>query len=250
MTCYSLEKWPTDCVSSENGRNEGEQGLRRIRTCLTVVVVIVLTTGCRGPRQIRTADYSDVINQVVAYSATSQVPGAEFVPPPAPDLAGPHPVETYISYALSQNPDIDAARKEVDAAAYRVPQAASLRDPTFGVTVFTEPVQTAAGEQEVSLTASQQLPWFGNSGVELRLPRPTPAVLERGSPPWNSKSLNRLSKPITNSILSKKRFVSPTRIEDFCWTLCRSRRASTKRGRQASKMYSVLRSRWLTLTIN
>ena len=161
--CYSLEKWPTDCVSSKNGRNEGRQGLRRIRACLTLAVVIVLTTGCRGPRQIRTADYSDVINQV-ASSATSQVPEDGFIPPPAPDLAGPHPVETYISYALSQNPDIDAARKEVDAAAYRVPQAASLRDPTFGVTVFPEPVQTAAGEQEVSLTASQQLPWFGKLG--------------------------------------------------------------------------------------
>jgi outer membrane protein TolC len=67
----------------------------------------------------------------------------------------------YISYALSQNPDIEVARKRVDAAAYRVPQAASLRDPTFGVTAFPSPVETAAGQQNVSLTASQHLPWHG-----------------------------------------------------------------------------------------
>jgi outer membrane protein TolC len=71
----------------------------------------------------------------------------------------------YIQYALSQNPDIEAARKRVDAAAYRVPQAASLRDPTFGVAVFPEPVQTAAGQQEVGLTANQHLPWFGKLGT-------------------------------------------------------------------------------------
>ncbi|MHC4406148.1 MAG: TolC family protein, partial [Planctomycetota bacterium] len=62
---------------------------------------------------------------------------------------------------MSQNPDIEAARKRVDAAAYRVPQAASLRDPTFGVTAYPEPIQTAAGQQQVALTASQHLPWFG-----------------------------------------------------------------------------------------
>jgi len=36
----------------------------------------------------------------------------------------------------------------------------------FGVTAFPEPIQTAAGQQEVALTASQQLTWFGKLGTQ------------------------------------------------------------------------------------
>ncbi len=131
---------------------------------LGLAAVVFTTTGCRGPRQIRTSDYAGAVNQV-AYSVASSASAVEAVPPASPDLEGPQPVDVYIRYALSQNPDIEAARKRVDAAAYRVPQAASLRDPMFGVTAFPEPVQTAAGQQEVALTASQQLPWFGKLGT-------------------------------------------------------------------------------------
>jgi cobalt-zinc-cadmium efflux system outer membrane protein len=126
----------------------------------SLAAIVFSTTGCRAPRKIRTSDYVGAVNQV-SYSTANHSPVVAAVPPPAPDLGGPRPVEVYISYALSQNPDIEVARKRVDVAAYRVPQAASLRDPTFGVTAFPEPVQTAAGQQEVALTASQHLPWFG-----------------------------------------------------------------------------------------
>jgi outer membrane protein TolC len=125
-----------------------------LAACLAVMA------GCRTPRQIQTADYLGVANQASQAGAWPET-SVQALPPVAPDLEGPHPVEVYIHYALSQNPDIEAARKRVDTAAYRVPQAASLKDPTFGVTAFPEPVQTAAGQQEVSLTASQHLPWFG-----------------------------------------------------------------------------------------
>jgi outer membrane protein TolC len=124
----------------------------------------LLIASCRGPRQIQTSDYAGAVKQV-AFATVGPAPVAEAVPSLCPDLGGAHSVDVYISHALSQNPDIEAARKRVDAAAYRVPQAASLQDPTFGVTVFSEPVQTAAGQQEVSLTASQHLPWFGKLGT-------------------------------------------------------------------------------------
>lgn len=131
-----------------------------LRGWLGLAIVIFLTTGCRGPRRIQTSDYVGAVNQV-AHSLASSTPALDAVPPGAPDLEGPQPVDVYIAYALAQNPDIEAARKRVDAAAYRVPQAASLRDPTLGVTALPEPIETAAGQQEVLLTASQHLPWFG-----------------------------------------------------------------------------------------
>ncbi len=128
-------------------------------------VLALLAAGCRSPRPIQTADYADVVHPV-AYSVGGSHGVVDSVPPLAPDWSGPHAVDEYIAYALSQNPDIEIARKQVDAAAYRVPQAASLRDPTFGVTAFAAPVQTAAGEQEVSVTASQHLPWPGKLSTQ------------------------------------------------------------------------------------
>ena len=134
--------------------------LQRLCLCAGIATIVFSTTGCRAPRKIRTSDYVGVVNQV-SYSSAGHSSVVAAVPPDAPNLGGPQPVDVYIAYALSQNPDIEVARKRVDVAAYRVPQAASLRDPTFGVTAFPEPVQTAAGQQEVALTASQHLPWFG-----------------------------------------------------------------------------------------
>ncbi len=88
---------------------------------LALVTLAILTTGCRAPRKIRTSDYVGAVNQV-SYSSAAHSPVVAAVPPQAPDLGGPRPVEVYISYALSQNSDIEVARKLVDVAAYRVPQ--------------------------------------------------------------------------------------------------------------------------------
>jgi cobalt-zinc-cadmium efflux system outer membrane protein len=114
--------------------------------------------GCRASREIRDPEYAGVLG-AMAQAPTTASPAT--VPPVAPPLAGPQPVEVYIAYALAQNPDIQAARKRVEAAAERVPQAASLQDPMLGVTAFPAPVQTATGQQQLGLSASQQFPWFG-----------------------------------------------------------------------------------------
>jgi outer membrane protein TolC len=70
-------------------------------------------------------------------------------------------VDDYVALALAQNPQIQAARLRVNAARWQVPQARSLDDPMLGVTVQPAPVQTAAGEQRVILSANQKLPWHG-----------------------------------------------------------------------------------------
>jgi outer membrane protein TolC len=116
--------------------------------------------GCRTSQEIRDPEYFDLS---VATSQAWREPCAveAAMDPVVPELSGPHPVEDYIHYGLMQNPQIHAARLQMESAAHRVPQAASLQDPTLGLTVYGEPVQTAAGRQELALTTSQKVPWFG-----------------------------------------------------------------------------------------
>jgi len=89
------------------------------------------------------------------------LPSEAVLSPVVNELGGPHPVDAYIRHALIQNPDIQAARKQVEATAFRVPQASSLQDPMFNMTTYPEPVQTAAGQQELMVNVSQKFPWFG-----------------------------------------------------------------------------------------
>lgn len=117
-------------------------------------------SGCRTSRQIRDPEYAQVSRAV---QATWSTPRAAVVStaPVVHDLAGPHPVEQYIQVALSQNPEIQAARKKMEALAHQVPVAASLPDPMLNVTAQPEQVQTAAGQQEVSVAANQKFLLFG-----------------------------------------------------------------------------------------
>jgi outer membrane protein, heavy metal efflux system len=97
-------------------------------------------------------------------SARASSPVAAATAPIVESLAGPRPVDDYVAYALSQNPDIQAARKRVDAAGQRVPQAASLQDPVVGATgypFFPNVPQTASGRMTAGLGVSQAVPWFG-----------------------------------------------------------------------------------------
>lgn len=86
------------------------------------------------------------------------------IPGVAQEIAGPHPVEYYVDFALNQNPQIQAARLRVAASAARVPQAASLKDPMVDATgwpFFPNTPQTASGRMTVDLMVSQEVPWKG-----------------------------------------------------------------------------------------
>jgi cobalt-zinc-cadmium efflux system outer membrane protein len=125
-----------------------------------LLAVLAVMAGCRTAREIRDPEYAALLSSS-ARAATSAEPAVEALPPVSPGLEGAQPVGVLVQQALAQNPDIQAARKRVDALANRVPQAASLKDPMVGVTAYPSPVETAAGRQDVALTASQQVPWFG-----------------------------------------------------------------------------------------
>ena len=130
--------------------------LRQFAWLLAVLSVIA---GCKTSRQIRDPEYAQ-LDRSVRRASYIAAPEVEAVAPSMESLRGAHPVETYVQVALSQNPDVQAARKRVEAAAYRVPVAASLPDPTLNLTLQPQPVQTAAGKQELILAANQQVPWF------------------------------------------------------------------------------------------
>jgi outer membrane protein TolC len=127
---------------------------------LLVMLAAPLSLGCRAPHRIETREYCELA-RASSRSLRSAAPVEAAIDPVVEEMAGAHPVEQYIGYALAQNPAIQAARMEIESLAQRVPQAASLQDPTIATTVATEPIQTAAGQQDLSLQASQKLPWHG-----------------------------------------------------------------------------------------
>lgn len=109
-----------------------------------------------------TPEFAAIASQPVAPISYETV--AQAVDPQVPQLAGIHAVEDYVSYALAQNPQIQARRNRVEAAAQRVPQAASLRDPNVTVSGYpfsSYALQTANGRLTANVGASQELPWFG-----------------------------------------------------------------------------------------
>ncbi len=133
-------------------------------TFLCIAAAIALVAGCRTARQIRDPEYAQVSRAVQAAWCAPQTTLVATAPVVA-DLAGPHPVEQYIQIALSQNPEIQAARKKMESLAHQVPVAASLPDPMLNVTAQPEPVQTAAGQQELIVAASQKFLLFGKLGT-------------------------------------------------------------------------------------
>jgi len=121
--------------------------------------------GCRVSRQIRDPEYAQVAYAVRdAHCAPRS--SMEATAPAFSELAGPHPVERYVRVALTQNPEVQAARKKMEAFAHQVPVAASLPDPMLQVTAQPEPVQTAAGQQKLVVAANQKLHLFGK--LEMR----------------------------------------------------------------------------------
>lgn len=122
-----------------------------------------LIVGCKTTQQVHDPEFAEVSHAV---HRAWHVPLAEdeTINPVAAELTGPQPIETYVAFALSQNAGVQAARKRMEAAAMRVPQAASLRDPMLSVTgwPFSPYVpQTAGGRVTTETMVSQEVPWRG-----------------------------------------------------------------------------------------
>jgi outer membrane protein TolC len=119
--------------------------------------------GCQLPQQPRTREYARIVASVTQarydvapeYSALSPVESA---------YVGSQPIDSLVVKALESNPSIHAAQQRVNAAAARVPQAASLQDPMLGFNAWPIPdaaPQTLMGRGTIDMMLSQQVPWPG-----------------------------------------------------------------------------------------
>ncbi|KPM46579.1 TolC family protein [Jiulongibacter sediminis] len=70
-------------------------------------------------------------------------------------------LEEYLLMAAENNPDIQAAHSEFNAALQRIAQVNALPDPTVSLGVFVSPIETRVGAQRARLSLNQMFPWFG-----------------------------------------------------------------------------------------
>lgn len=135
-----------------------------IRHTLTwPLIAVSLLAGCKSVHQVHDPEFVRVTYDAQQAWHTSD-PAEGAVNPVFDELAGPQPVETYINFALSQNAGVQAARKSMEAAAMRVPQAASLKDPMLSIAgwpFYPYVPQTASGRTATESMVSQEVPWIG-----------------------------------------------------------------------------------------
>lgn len=133
------------------------------RGWLLVAGLLAASLGCRASQTIRDPEFT-AIAITPAYESPSPESVTSATLPVESNLAGPRPVEEYVAFALSQNPEIQSKRKQFEAAAMRVPQAASLEDPMLDVTgypFYPYVPQQAGGRVTYEIMAAQRVPWFG-----------------------------------------------------------------------------------------
>jgi outer membrane protein TolC len=70
-------------------------------------------------------------------------------------------IDDYLQVAAENNPSLQSAYAEFEAALQQSPQVASLPDPTLTVSAFGRMIETRVGRQEARFSFMQMFPWFG-----------------------------------------------------------------------------------------
>jgi outer membrane protein TolC len=70
-------------------------------------------------------------------------------------------IDDYLQMAAENNPKLQSAYAEFEAALQQSPQVASLPDPTLTVSAFGRMIETRVGRQEARINFMQMFPWFG-----------------------------------------------------------------------------------------
>lgn len=70
-------------------------------------------------------------------------------------------IDEYLQMAAENNPTLQSAYAEFEAALQQSPQVSSLPDPTLTVSAFGRMIETRVGRQEARFNFMQMFPWFG-----------------------------------------------------------------------------------------
>lgn len=81
----------------------------------------------------------------------------DFPSEPEPEV---NQLPALVATAQASNPKLLRLQQEANAAWARVRYVDELPDPTIGVNVFGNPIETAAGSQRANLTLMQMIPWL------------------------------------------------------------------------------------------
>ncbi|OYP37959.1 TolC family protein [Rhodopirellula sp. MGV] len=100
-----------------------------------------------------------LVSQVDYESFASLLSETDTVPPHI-DAPGPSHLPSLIDDALANNPRLAKLQSEYQAAAARSRYVDKLPDPVFGVNVFGNPLETAAGSQRANMNVGQAIPWL------------------------------------------------------------------------------------------
>jgi outer membrane protein TolC len=84
-----------------------------------------------------------------------------------------------IEVALQQNLQIQAAKKEWEAALLTIPQVKALPDPVLGYAHFGQSIETRLGPQRNKISLSQQIPFFGKLGIKGEIAAKSASVHEQ-----------------------------------------------------------------------
>lgn len=71
------------------------------------------------------------------------------------------PLDSLLSEAARNNPDIKASWLQYEASLQKVPQVGGLPDPQASFGFYTKPMAILGGEQVAQLSLMQMFPWFG-----------------------------------------------------------------------------------------
>ena len=88
-------------------------------------------------------------------------------------------LEELVQVASQQNLQIQAAKKEWEAALQKIPQAKVLPDPMLSYAHFGQSVETRLGPQRNKFSVSQQFPLFGKLGLRGEIARQGAGVFEQ-----------------------------------------------------------------------
>lgn len=86
--------------------------------------------------------------------------------PSGADTTGVHSLTQAIKLAVNNNPAVQAAKRNWEAAQEEIPVSGAWANPTLSYTQFAAPVETRNGPQQQQIGLQQMIPLWGTTGLK------------------------------------------------------------------------------------